>query len=224
MPAVETTQQSFEQDVLNSDLPVLVDLYADWCGPCKQMAPILDDIADEYESSLKVVKIDIEANPAIAQAFRVQSIPMLVLMQDGQPVDMIQGALPKQQLVDRIGTVVDLSAGGGGVQTWEVKSAAQKLKEKSVRPVDLRAENDYGRARLPGAVNAPPERFDAVMNRLRSSKKTLLLYSRDSADITEQANRAAAAGLKVAILKGGLLGWEADGKPVEKGAPTVELL
>jgi rhodanese-related sulfurtransferase len=222
MPSKAITQQTFESEVLQSDIPVLIELHAESQKPSMQMIPMLDDVADDYAGDLKVVTCDLEKNPGIAQAFRVQQIPMLILLKDGQPVDAVRGLINREQLDQKLSQVVDTSP--GGVKNWEVKVAAEKLENKQVRPVDLREENDYGRTRLPGAVNAPPERFDSVIAKLKDSKKTLLFYSRDSSDIRDEAARAANAGASVAVLEGGLLGWEAEGKDVEKGSPTAELM
>lgn len=222
MSVNEVSQQSFQQAVVESDVPVLVNLFAARFPESQGLDPVLDEIAEDYAGSLSVVKIDVEQSPGVAQAFRVQAVPVTALVVDGRPLELVEGVVSKARLVEMISKVVE--AKPGGVQNWDVKKAAIEVKEKKVRPVDLREEGDYGRARLPGAVNAPPERFDAAVARLKSSKKTLLFYSRDSKDIQTSADRAVAAGLNVAILTGGLLGWEAEGKPVEKGSPTVELL
>ena len=90
MAAVNVTDDEFDGLIGDSDLPVVVDFWAEWCGPCKQMAPMIDELADEYEGRMRVAKVDIEKSPGIAQAFRVQSIPMLIVMKGGQPVDVAE--------------------------------------------------------------------------------------------------------------------------------------
>jgi thioredoxin len=96
------TEQNFDDEVLASDGPVLVDFWAEWCGPCHAIAPVLDQIADE-RSDLKVVKLNIDEQPAIAQRYGVMSIPTLILFKDGEPAAAAVGAMPKSMLEERLG-------------------------------------------------------------------------------------------------------------------------
>ena len=95
---VYLTDDSFEADVLKSDTPVLVDYWAEWCGPCKMIAPILDEIADEYEGRLKVAKLNIDENPATPPKFGIRGIPTLMLFKNGEVEATKVGALSKSQL------------------------------------------------------------------------------------------------------------------------------
>jgi thioredoxin 1 len=100
--AVAVTDQSFEQEVLQSPVPVLVDFWAAWCGPCKAIAPTVDQMAVEYAGKLKVVKIDVDANMEVSNRYGIMSIPSLVLFKNGQVVEKIVGALPKPAVVSKI--------------------------------------------------------------------------------------------------------------------------
>jgi thioredoxin 1 len=103
---VAVTDQEFEELVLNSKTPVLVDFWADWCGPCKMIAPIVEDLAEEYNGQVSFVKVDVDANPITAGKFGIRSIPTLLVIKDGKPVDMVVGAVPKEVLKQRLDTAI----------------------------------------------------------------------------------------------------------------------
>ena len=97
---VHTSDGNFEADVINSAKPVLLDFWAEWCGPCKMIAPLLDEAADEYADKLSVVKINIDENPNTPQKFGIRSIPTLMIFKDGAPQAQKLGAMSKSQLVE----------------------------------------------------------------------------------------------------------------------------
>ena len=98
MATKTVTDSSFQADVLNSDQPVLVDFWADWCGPCKMIAPALEEISDELAGQVTIAKMDIMENPEVPGKMGVQSIPLMVLFKGGKPVAQKLGAAPKSQL------------------------------------------------------------------------------------------------------------------------------
>lgn len=106
MSTKAVTDASFASDVLSADKPVLVDFWADWCGPCKMIAPALEEISDELSDQLSIVKMDIMENTQVPGDIGVQSIPLLVLFKDGKPVAQKLGAAPKSQLKGWIESVL----------------------------------------------------------------------------------------------------------------------
>ena len=100
MAEVKIPVSNFESEVLRSDQPVLVDFYADWCGPCRMLAPVLEEIAREYEGGVKVGKVNVDEQMELAQKFGVSSIPLLVVFKDGQPVAKSLGYRPKEEIVN----------------------------------------------------------------------------------------------------------------------------
>ena len=103
---VHTSDTGFEQDVLQADGPVLVDFWAEWCGPCKMIAPVLEEIADEYDGKLKVCKMDVDANTETATNYGIRGIPTLIVFNNGEKVGEKVGALSKSQLSAFIDSII----------------------------------------------------------------------------------------------------------------------
>ena len=103
---VAATDRTFDREVLQSPLPVLVDLWAPWCAPCRMIAPALESIAKEKAGRLRVVKVNVDENPAIAERFGVQGIPTLLVFKAGREIDRIVGALPRAALTQRLESIV----------------------------------------------------------------------------------------------------------------------
>ncbi|HET9061863.1 MAG TPA: thioredoxin [Candidatus Binatia bacterium] len=102
----EVTDATFQTEVLNSTVPVLVDFWAPWCGPCRAIAPLLDELAGEYAGKAKVVKINVDDHQAVAQRYRVSSIPNLIVFKNGQVAQQIVGAVPKSRLSQALDTAI----------------------------------------------------------------------------------------------------------------------
>jgi thioredoxin 1 len=102
MKAVEVNDANFQTEVINSTTPVLVDFWAAWCGPCKMIAPYVEEMAAEYDGKLKVGKLDVDANPAVSMQYGIRSIPTLLIFKGGKVVEQIVGAMPKKNLVEKV--------------------------------------------------------------------------------------------------------------------------
>jgi thioredoxin 1 len=100
--ALEITSSNFQSEVVESDLPVLVDFWAEWCGPCRMIGPIVEELASDYAGRIKVAKLDTDAEQGLASRFGVLSIPTVLLFKDGQPVEQAIGARPKAALVSAL--------------------------------------------------------------------------------------------------------------------------
>ncbi|SFR01180.1 thioredoxin [Poseidonocella sedimentorum] len=98
MATVAVTDDTFDAEVRGSDIPVVVDFWAEWCGPCKQIGPALEELSDEFEGKVKVAKVDVDSNPGAAASMGVRGIPALFIFKDGQPVSNRAGAAPKAAL------------------------------------------------------------------------------------------------------------------------------
>ena len=104
---IEVNEDNWDEVVLQAGVPVLVDFWADWCGPCKMIAPALHELALEYDGQLSVGKLDVDSSPNIAMKYKVQSIPALIFFKNGEPVRTLVGAMPKGRLKDEIDKVLE---------------------------------------------------------------------------------------------------------------------
>jgi thioredoxin len=106
MKPVTITDDNFQNEVIKSNVPVLIDFWATWCGPCKMIAPIVEELAGEYDGKLKIGKIDVDENQQTSIKFGVRSIPTLLIFKNGELKDTIIGAVPKSHIVQRLSTVI----------------------------------------------------------------------------------------------------------------------
>ncbi|TGY38110.1 tetratricopeptide repeat protein [Microbacterium laevaniformans] len=149
----DATDESFGQVLeLSRSVPVVVDLWAEWCGPCTQLSPILEKVVTELDGRVVLAKVDVDANPQLAQGFRAQSIPMVVALVAGQPVPLFTGAVPEQQVRDVFAQLLQLAAQNGVTGTVPVDGASEPESDEPVLPprhqeaFDAIEAGDYARA------------------------------------------------------------------------------
>lgn len=205
------TERTFEQEVLTSELPVLLEFTAEWCGPCKQMAPDLLALARELEGKAKVVTLDIDKSPNIPRQMGVQSVPTFVVFHGGRPVGGKVGAMRKAEL--RALLEPYLPRAEGAIRPEEL---VQLLQAGRVSVVDTREAPVFNRAHLPTAINLPLEEIETRLAELHMLPATPVLYCRAGDRTKDLAAKLAEQGLPVAYLEGGVLGWEASGQKLER--------
>src|SRR5271165_5954248 len=160
-------EQDFEREVLRSELPVLIDFYADWCAPCKTVAPEVEALAHELEGKAKVVKVDIDRSKRIAASLRIQAVPTFMVFSRGRPVAAEQGVLRRNQLREMLDPF--LPRAEGALRAIELAQAV---------PVDTRDAHAYGRARIPGAAHIPMEEIESRLAELHMLAGAPILYCR----------------------------------------------
>lgn len=205
------TEKNFEQEVMASELPVLLEFGAEWCGPCKVVAPELEALARELEGKAKVVSVDIDKAPALAREMGVQSVPTFVVFHQGRPADGRVGALKKAQLREMIEPFLPRAAGA-----LKPEEVAALLARREVSPVDTRELAAFARAHVPGAVHMPLEEIRTRLAELHMLPGAPVLYCRAGDKTKELARELAEQGVPVHFLDGGLLGWEASSLPIER--------
>ncbi len=212
MTVHSVTDATFEAEVIRSELPVLVDLYADWCQPCKQLSPIVAQVAEELAGKIKAVKVDVDRNPMVAQTFRAQSIPMLLVLYQGKVVQHHLGVLDRPGLLRLLEPVLPRSA--AEVRAEEL---AAWLAQGKALPVDIRDAASYQRFRIPTAIHIPADELAGHADELQPfDGRVRVLYGR-SDEAKEWSEKLQADGVQVGFLSGGFLHWEADGLDVERG-------
>lgn len=206
------TERDFEATVLRSELPVVVQFTADWCEPCKKIAPEVEAFAKEMKEQVKVVRVDVDKAPVLAQKLRVQSVPTFMLVAQQRVVDVVVGALGKKKLRELVEPV--LPRAEGALKPIEV---AQLAKEGAIVPIDTRDAGAFGRAHLPGAKNIPLEEIQNRLAELHMFAGQPVLYCRSGDKTKDVAATMAEQGMPIAFMEGGMLAWEADGLPIERG-------
>jgi len=211
MPVPVVSEKDFEREVIRSPIPVLVAFTAAWSAPCKVLDPVLEAYAREIEGKAKVVKVDADTAPRLADMLRVQNLPTLYVFAQGRPVNAAQGASKREQLAALMDPVLPRPEGA-----IKARELAQLLKERQVSAVDTREATAFGRAHIPGAINMPLEEIEGRLAELHMLGADPILYCRSGDRSKELADKLAAQGVPVGFLEGGFLHWEAEQLPIER--------
>jgi len=205
------TERDFEAQVLTSDLPVLVEFTADWCQPCKTIAPEVEAFAKEVEGKVKVVKVDIDKSQFLAKQLRIQSVPTFMLFANQRLADAQVGAIDRKGMRAMVEPFLPRQA--GALKAVEV---AQLVAQGAAVPVDTRDASAFGRAHIPRAKNIPIEEIEGRLAELYMLGGQPVLYCRSGDKTKDLAVKLGEQGMPVAFLEGGMLGWESDGLPIER--------
>ncbi len=205
------SEQDFEREVVRSELPVLVEFTADWCQPCKVVAPELAAAARELEGKAKVVKIDIDKSKRLATLLKVQAVPTFVVFAKGRPVAGEQGVLRKNDLIAMLDPFLPRAEGA-----LKAAELAQLVQQGQVVAVDTREAAAFGRAHIPRAVNMPLDEIETRLAELHMLPGEPVLYCRSGDKAKELSDKLTASGVPVGFLEGGFLAWEASFLPIER--------
>jgi thioredoxin len=205
------SEREFEQAVLRSELPVLIEFTADWCAPCKQIAPEVEAFAEEVRGKASVVKVDIDRAQTLAAQLRVKSVPTFMVFAEQRIVDMVVGAIKKKKMHEMMAPY--LPRAEGALSPPEVFEA---LRQGLVVPVDTRDAAAFKRAHLPGAKHFAIEDIENRLAELHMLEARPVVYCRSGEKTKDLAGKLAEQGLPVAFLEGGLLAWESEALPIER--------
>lgn len=211
MPIVAITEQNFEAEVLQSELPVLLEFGAEWCGPCKTMAPELRALSEELAGKLKVAAVDIDKSPMLARQFGVQSVPAFAVIHQGRPLGGRVGAMTRKQLREMVDPILPRPAG-----SLKAAELAKLLQMKQVVPIDIRDAAVYDRAHLPGAQNFPESEIETRLAELHMLQVPGILYCRSGDKSSALVGKLSKQGLSLGYLEGGVLEWEGQGLEMER--------
>lgn len=204
------TEANFQQEVLGTDLPVVVDFMASWCGPCKTMAPEFEAAAAELAGRAKFVKVDIDQSRGLAQKLRIQSVPTTMVFVGGRLANAKAGAMRRNQIRELVEPF--LPHAEGAITAAE---AAEMLKRGQIVMVDTREAQVYQRRHIPGATHIPLEEIPTRLAELHMLPAPAVLYCRSGDKTKGLSDEMTQQGLTLPFLEGGMLAWESDGFPTE---------
>src|SRR5688572_19977128 len=200
MPLLAVTEQTFEREVLMSELPVLLEFGAEWCGPCKVVAPDLEALASELDGKAKIVTVDIDRSPLLARQLGVQSVPTFVVFHQGRPVGGKVGALKRPQLRELLEPFLPRAEGA-----LKPDELAQLLRAGRVAAVDTRDAAVFQRAHIPGAKNLPADEIPGRLAELYMLGAPPAFYCRGGDRSKDLVAKLLEQGVESVYLEGGVL-------------------
>ena len=219
MPTIAVSDATFEDQVMRNEKPVLVDFWAPWCAPCRQVGPILEELSETFANDLVIAKVNVDESPVLSQALRIQSIPTMILFDKGRPLTSVKGALPRESLIEFIESNVPTLK----KPTVNVEELDQLLQQGApVVLFDVRAQNDYSRSHLRHAKCAPPDQLKEALAEV-DPQSLVVLICRTGEVSAELAQSFAGGPHRVVALEKGLLEWEGSGKPTYNDREEAEL-
>lgn len=216
---LKITDATFDRDVLQADRPVFVDFWATWCAPCRAVAPVLEEIAEEMKDVVTVAKVDVDECREVAARFRIQSIPTFVLFDKGKPVGAMQGAAPKAKFVKFLEQHLP-ALRPPTITVGELDSLIAT--QHPVVILDIREERDFARGHLRHARCVAPEQLDEELKQVDPQALVVLVCRTGERSKAEAQKRVELDGRVVALEKG-LLEWQGANKPTFSTKEELEL-
>lgn len=210
MPTLVVDDDTFERDVLASPRPVLVDFWATWCAPCRAVAPLLEELSGTYADTLTIAKLDVDQAPRTAGRYRIQSIPTLVMFDQGKPVQAVQGALPKAQLTAFIERSLPKAR---AILIAPAELNTRLAAGERLHILDVRPAQHFARSHLRHARVVDPEHLAAELASLPPGDVVVLVCRTGEASKALAADAHKAGATHVLALTKGLLEWEGAGLP-----------
>ena len=205
------TEQTFERDVMSAEVPVVVAFVAAWSNPSKLIEPELVAASHDLEGKAKVVRVDVDRSPLIAQEFQLKNVPAVAVVHQGRVVVAKQGLIRRADIRALVDPYLPRSE-----SAIRVEELVQLVKAGRVVPVDTRDAGSFARAHVPGAIHMPLADIEAKVYELASTGRAPVLYDRAGTDSKALAEKLAEQGVPVAFLEGGFLAWEVAGLPIER--------